>query len=175
MTARFVKPPGGAFSLTPLAASEAELLWYFLYLAIFVPPGAPAPALSILEQPQISRYVKGFGGQPGDLGLLARLQGRPVGAAWTRILEQPSNRGYGYAGPGIPELSISVLPAYRGQGLGTCLLQQLHQRLQWQGYQQVSLSVQPANPARHLYERLGYRCVRKKPDDWLLLWQSGAF
>ncbi|MDD4369307.1 MAG: GNAT family N-acetyltransferase [Oscillospiraceae bacterium] len=166
-----VMPPGSTFSLTPLETAEADLLWYFLYLAIFVPPGAKPPALSILDQPEIGHYVQGFGRQPGDLGLLARQQGRPVGAAWTRILDQPANRGYGYAGPGIPELSVAVLPESRGQGLGTCLLQQLHQLLRQQGYPQISLSVQPANPARRLYERLGYRCVQQRPDDWLLLRQ----
>jgi ribosomal protein S18 acetylase RimI-like enzyme len=53
--------------------------------------------------------------------------------------------------------SLSVLPAYRGRGLGSRLLEELHERLRDQGANDLILGVLAGNTeARRLYERLGY-------------------
>lgn len=52
---------------------------------------------------------------------------------------------------GLHILDIAVLPAWRGQGLGTrCLLALAA------GGQRLSIQVEIHNPARRLYERLGF-------------------
>jgi ribosomal protein S18 acetylase RimI-like enzyme len=54
--------------------------------------------------------------------------------------------------------SLSVLPEYRGRGLGSRLLDELHLRLRQQGVTDVILGVLPGNAdAIRLYERHGYR------------------
>ena len=77
-----------------------------------------------------------------------------VGAAWARLM-----RGYGFAGDGVPELAVSVLPGHRGRGVGTALLSSLIERCSELGCPALSLSVQRSNPAARLYERLGFREV----------------
>ena len=54
-----------------------------------------------------------------------------------------------------PELSIAVLPQFRGQGLGTRLLEALTEAARGH-YRAVSLSVSRGNPAERLYRRAGF-------------------
>ena len=52
------------------------------------------------------------------------------------------------------------MPAgHRGRGTGTVLVAGLAQVARQQGLPGMSLSVEPDNPARRLYERLGFRDV----------------
>jgi ribosomal protein S18 acetylase RimI-like enzyme len=62
-------------------------------------------------------------------------------------------------GPRIGEIeSLSVLPQYRGSGLGTELLDRLEQHLHAIGVQDLILGALPGNTdAIRLYERRGYR------------------
>jgi ribosomal protein S18 acetylase RimI-like enzyme len=54
--------------------------------------------------------------------------------------------------------SLSVLPEYRGRGLGSELLEQLHERLRDRGARDLVLGALPGNTdAIRLYERHGYR------------------
>ena len=54
--------------------------------------------------------------------------------------------------------SLAVLPAYRGRGLGSRLLAQLHERLQQQGAGDFILGALAGNAdAIRLYERHGYK------------------
>jgi ribosomal protein S18 acetylase RimI-like enzyme len=53
-------------------------------------------------------------------------------------------------------VDISLLPRYRGQGVGTVLLQSVIEDANSAGLS-VSLHVAAFNPARRLYERLGFQ------------------
>jgi ribosomal protein S18 acetylase RimI-like enzyme len=72
---------------------------------------------------------------------------QPVGRWWPAATDT-----------GFHVLDISLLPTLRGQGLGRCLLQGLLE-LATARQQPVSLSVELTNPARRLYERLGFQAV----------------
>ncbi|MGZ7242501.1 GNAT family N-acetyltransferase, partial [Streptococcus pyogenes] len=52
-------------------------------------------------------------------------------------------------------LDIALLPAYRGQGLGTRCLQELATEAERSGLA-LGIHVELHNPARRLYERLGF-------------------
>jgi ribosomal protein S18 acetylase RimI-like enzyme len=56
-------------------------------------------------------------------------------------------------------LEIGVRPEYRGQGLGRALLTNVLQSAADQGLAGVQLSVTDDNPARHLYESVGFKAV----------------
>jgi GNAT superfamily N-acetyltransferase len=73
-----------------------------------------------------------------------------VWAIWVRLWRGP-DQGYGI----IPELVLAVIPDYRGQGIGNQLLQQLLETAPHH-FPAVSLNVRADNPARRLYERLGF-------------------
>ncbi|MDR1185806.1 MAG: GNAT family N-acetyltransferase [Coriobacteriales bacterium] len=148
--------------------TEYEVLDDFLYEAIFVPDGMEPPPRDVIFAPSLNHYVKGFG-RAGDTCFVCEDNGQIVGAVWSRILDEPGNKGYGNVGDGIPELSISVLPKYRSQKIGTELLARLHHALGAQGYDRISLSVQKANPALRLYERCGYQTVREQDEDYIMV------
>jgi len=109
-------------------------------------------------RPEIAKYVDGWG-RSGDLGLIALHKGsdEAVGAAWMRVFTA-DDKGYGYVSDNIPELGIAVLPAHRGCGVGSALIQRLLGMARGV-YDAVSLSVSNDNPALRLYERLGFERV----------------
>lgn len=138
-------------SLTP---EDESFLRLALYHALYVPPGVRPYPVEIIQQPELVRYVTQWMQQPGDLGVVSEIGAVPVGAAWLRCWQQ-SEPGFGFIDEATPELSISLLPAYRGRGIGTALLSRLLSEAA-QRFDAVSLSVTESNPARRLYERLGF-------------------
>lgn len=143
---------------------EYTLLREFLYQAIYLPKGVGPPPRSVVDWPELQVYIEGFGTRPGDHCLVAEVGGKVVGAAWCRIMED-----YGHIDNDTPSLAISLLPEYRGKGIGTRLLNDLLLLLQENGYRRASLSVQKENPALHLYERAGFRILKAKDTEYLML------
>ena len=140
-------------TIRPILQADEALLWEMLYHALYVPKGHPPFPRDIVKQPEISQYVEAWG-QPDDAGLLACVDETPVGAVWVRRI-----RAYGFVNDDTPELSIALLPDYRGLGIGTKLMNELFTRLQNRSTG-LSLSVSTENPALHLYQRLGFEIVK---------------
>lgn len=140
--------------IRPLRRDDEPFLWDALYHAIHVPPGEPPLPLSIVVRPDLARYVAGWMQSSDDFGFVAEERGVPFGAAWLRRWSR-GEKGYGFVNEATPELSMSLLPSYRGRGVGTvllrCLLSAAEQRCS-----AVSLSVSASNPARRLYAREGF-------------------
>jgi hypothetical protein len=65
-----------------ITADDESFLWTALYNALHVPPGAGAFPPEIVHEPDLARYVVGWRRRDGDLGVLAEVEGEPVGAAW---------------------------------------------------------------------------------------------
>ena len=139
--------------------SDYVCLPEFLYQAIYIPEGEEWPPPEIINGPNISIYIKDFGSQAGDLGVVAKQNGQIIGAAWTRIIP-----AYGHIDQNTPELAISILPPFRSYGIGTKLMKKLFEVLRESGYKQTSLSVQKNNPAVRFYQRLGYMVSGEKLD-----------
>jgi len=134
------------------------------YNAIFIPPSAEAPSRNIIYNPDVFIYIDGFGCKLGDVGVVAEVNGKIVGAAWTRIIP-----AYGHIDDETPELAISVLPGYRGLGIGTQLMEQLFALLCKQGYKRTSLAVQQNNAAVRFYERLGYEVIDRNNGEFIMV------
>lgn len=146
---------------------EHDLLREFLYQAIYLPDGVDPSPRSVVDLPELQVYIADFGTRPGDHCIVAEAAGKVVGAAWCRIMED-----YGHIDNSTPSLAISLLPEYRGRGIGTQLLNALLFLLRENGYRQVSLSVQKENPALRLYQRTGFRIVAEKGTEYLMLWDG---
>ena len=69
----------------------------------------------------------------------------------------------------MPSLTISLLDAYRGQGIGSQLLDALLAALRKKKVKGVSLSVSKANPAYFLYRKFGFRTLRENPEDFVMV------
>ncbi len=94
---------------------EIPLLNDFLYEAIFIPKGVPAPPRSIIENEDLQVYVRDFGMKADDRCLVAEVEGKVVGAVWTRVMND-----YGHIADGIPSLAISLYKDYRHQCFSCC-------------------------------------------------------
>ena len=139
------------FSIRTAVAADQAFISEMQYEALFVPPGDEPFPRSILDEPHIRRYHARFGTQDGDVGVIAETStGRPLGAAWVRLVE-----GYGFVDADTPELGIAVVDGCRGAGVGTSLLTELLAPVP-----RCSLSGDARNPALDLYERSGFATVR---------------
>ena len=145
-------------TIRQIRKEEYPVLEDFLFHAIFLPPGAEPLPRKIIFEPEIFVYIKDFGGK-NDCGLIAERDGQIIGAAWTRIIP-----GYGHLDDKTPELAISVLPIFRGKGIGSKIMKSLFDLLRERGYQQTSLSVQKDNPAVRFYKRFGYEISGERVD-----------
>jgi ribosomal protein S18 acetylase RimI-like enzyme len=144
--------------LLPPTPDDLPFLREMLAEAAF-PPGRERPAEPLADD-HIVRYLDRWGAD-GDAGLIARDGGRPVGAAWTRLL--PADRaGYGYLDATTPELTVAVVPAARGRGVGRALVTGALDHAAARGQERVSLSVAESNPAAAgLYRSIGFTEARR--------------
>ena len=135
----------------------------FLYEAIFVPEGVEPPSKSIITAPELQIYVKDFGTSKDDFSLVAEVKNKIIGAVWVRIMND-----YGHIDDKTPSLAISLYKKYRGQGIGSSLIKETLSLLQTHGYKHVSLSVQKANYAAKLYQKIGFRIIKEIGDEWIM-------
>jgi GNAT superfamily N-acetyltransferase len=109
----------------------------------------------LLRSSELLLYHRDWG-RPGDAGYVAERGDRRLGAVFYRLFTEEEH-GDGYIDPETPELAIAVVPRARGSGLGTRLMEAMHEHGRREGLARIALSVDAGNPARRLYERLGYR------------------
>jgi GNAT superfamily N-acetyltransferase len=138
-----------------LRDDETPFLRDMLYAALAWRPSRRLPPKAVLLRlPQVSMFHKGWG-RPGDTALVADDDGRPIGLAWYRFFTEAVH-GEGFVDEQTPELRIAVVDGHRGSGVGTALIEAIHVRARDQRVARISLSVDHDNPAKRLYERLGY-------------------
>ncbi|WP_184540401.1 GNAT family N-acetyltransferase [Streptosporangium becharense] len=127
------------YSLRVATADDADFLTDMLVAAVNWDPAREAVGRDrVLMDRQTARYVEGWP-RPGDLGVVAvEAGGQPVGAAWLRLFS-PDDPGYGFVSEDIPELSVGVLPLWRGKGVGRALLTEVAQRAAERGFARICL------------------------------------
>jgi ribosomal protein S18 acetylase RimI-like enzyme len=147
-----------------LYPEEADLLRDFLYEAIFIPEGVEPPARDIVERPELRIYYDDFGTGPADHCLVAEAAGRVVGAAWVRIMND-----YGHVDDETPSFAISLIPEYRGRGIGTRLMKEMLTMLKDCGFKQTSLAVQKANYAVRMYKEVGFKIIDENDEEFIMV------
>ena len=135
-----------------------------MYEAIFVPEGMPAPPKSIINQPELQVYITDFGKRKDDIGLVAEVDKKVVGAVWVRIMND-----YGHIDNDTPSFAISLYKDYRGFGIGTDLMEEMLCILKDRGYKQASLAVQKANYAVRMYQKTGFEIVDENEEEYIML------
>jgi len=137
--------------IRPAVQDDLNVLWDFLAMAAYEPNAEAAKAV-----PSAAKYLVGWQ-RPGDFGFIAERNREIIGAAWARRLSAEELR-VPYGDDETPKVSIGVNPNAHGQGVGEKLMRALideaaRRRLG------LCLSVRSENPARRLYERLGFRDI----------------
>ena len=151
------------YQIRPIRKEETPLLRDFLYNAIFIPEGVTPPPMSIVDDESLQIYIRDFGLLPDDRCLVAELNGKVVGAIWSRIVND-----YGHIADDVPSIAISLYKEYRNQGIGTELLKQMLDLLKADGYKSVSLSVQKANYAMKMYQKAGFQVISQDAEEAIM-------
>ena len=151
-------------NIRKMRESEYALLNDFLYEAIFIPEGAELPPKSIINVPELQVYVADFGRRKDDYCLVAEMDGAVAGAVWVRIMND-----YGHIDDDTPSVAISLYKEYRGCGIGTEMMKRMLSDLQERGYKKVSLSVQKANYAVKMYQRVGFEIVDENDEEYIMV------
>lgn len=144
--------------------TEYPLLEDFLYEAIFIPEGVPAPPRSILNVPELQVYISNFGEREHDRAFAAEADGRVIGAVWVRIMED-----YGHIDDNTPSFAISLYKEYRGLGIGTEMMRKMLAVLKDSGFRQASLSVQKANYAVKMYRKTGFEVFAQNGEEYIMV------
>lgn len=153
-------------SFRPLLPSDQAALWDWLHVALWDPPPAGLRPREVLGHPAVSIYAEEWG-RPGDVGIVAVVDGHDAGACWMRLL--PAGVGLAFVDEATPQLGIALMPDYQRRGFGGPLMLQAL-AAGWQaGYRQVSLTVHPRNPAVSLYEQCGFVRVEVRNGYHLML------
>ncbi len=152
------------YTIRKIQKHEYPLLDNFLYEAIFIPEGIEPLPKNIITSPELQVYVEGFGESKDDMGLVAEVGGKIVGAVWVRIMND-----YGHIDNETPSLAISLYKEYRGFGIGTAMMKEILALLKSHGYKQVSLSVQKANYAATLYLKVGFEIIKENEEEYIMV------
>ena len=124
---------------------DLAILWDFLAIAAYEADVAAAKAV-----PFVAAHLEGWR-RSEDFGFIAERGAEAVGAAWARQFS-PDEQPAFYVDGRTPEVTIGVTEAARGEGVGGRLLSAVIVEAARRG-------VRHDNPARRLYERIGFRLV----------------
>ena len=151
-----------------LREDEVPFLEEMLYAALAWRADVELPPPEwVLAHPQVVVFHEGWG-RDGDVGLVAEVDGTPVGLAWYRFFTE-AEHGEGFVDEATPEVAIAVVDGRRGRGIGRALMEAIHARARERGVTQLSLSVDADNPAKRLYLRLGYLDIERGDEDGRML------
>ena len=144
---------------------DVPFLESMLFEAFYWNESSPRPPLDEFGQNrEAAKWLAGWG-RRGDRALIAEEGGARLGAAWFRLWSE-ADHSHGFVRTDIPELGIAVAGPYRGRGVGRALMNALIRVARTEGYPGLSLSVDPANRARSLYEALGFRRSGESGTSW---------
>jgi [ribosomal protein S18]-alanine N-acetyltransferase len=144
-------------SIRRTGVDDLEHIKWGLYTALSWNPDRELPPVDVtLEHPEAARYHTATGAGRA----ISALSRRPTVASSgsrTAACSPTTTTATGTSMTTRPEVAVAVDEEYRGRGLGERLMNGLATAAREAGFRWLSLSVGSENPARRLYERLGYR------------------
>lgn len=155
------------YNIRTIRKEEIPLLEDFLYEAIFQRDARNLLPKTIVNQPELRVFIEDYGGED-DHCLVAEVNGKVIGAVWTRILSGDV-KGFGNIDEKTPEFAISLFKEYRGMGIGTRLMEDMITRLKQEGYRQASLAVQKDNYAVRMYQKTGFHMVSETKEEYIMV------
>lgn len=156
------------YFIRKIKPNELYQLEDFLYEAIFQRDAENLLPKDIINEPELKVYIEGFG-KPDDYCLVAELDGKIVGAVWTRILSGEV-KGFGNVDENTPEFAISLYKEYRNMGIGSALMKNMLNLLRERGYKKASLAVQKDNYAVKMYQDLGFKVVEELSEEYIMVY-----
>lgn len=149
----------GGLTLRKTVADDEEFLWEMLFYASHSNDETGVTPEDIRANPDLIGYIEGWR-DAGRCGVVAELDGDPIGAAWLRAFNEADRTNPVYVDGTTPELAIAVVPGHEGRGIGTAMIEALVAEARGR-FPAIVLSSRVENPAVSLYERLGFRIVEE--------------
>jgi ribosomal protein S18 acetylase RimI-like enzyme len=144
--------------------NDYPFLREMLYKAVFVPEEERPLPFSIIDLPEISKYIDNWNDN-FDFGLIVLHQEKSVGAIWCRLFSEDL-KGYGYIDNETPEVSMALKEEFRNKGFGNQMMSQIFNLAREKGLKALSLSVDKRNCAYRLYLRMGFKIVDEAGADF---------
>lgn len=144
-----------SYSIRSAVKEDEPFLWQMLYYAAHVDEEGETSLQAVKSNADLVKYARDWG-RATDVGCIA-IDGdsnQPIGAVWVRLLVG-DEKTVSYVDDTTPELAIAIAPDHLARGVGTLLLTHMLAAAKEQ-YAAVVLSVRANNPARRLYERMGF-------------------
>ncbi len=133
-----------------LRSSEQKIATDMLYYAARLDDAGK----TVEDVPELIMFQRYYGLNANDLGVYALSGHNLSGAAWIRLFRE-YDAPNAYVDEMTPILTIGVKPEFRGQGIGTAMLDQLLQEAAAL-YEQISVSIVHDSAAIRFYERFGF-------------------
>lgn len=156
---------GGGVELRRAGSDDADLIERTLCLAVGWRGEAPPSPPDGLDA-YFADWMR-----PDDIGVVAFWGIEFAGGAYARRVG-PADGTYGFVAPDLAELTIGVEADRRQQGIGQILLATLKAYALERGLAGISLSVEPDNPARRLYETARFETIEERDGDVLMAWRT---
>jgi [ribosomal protein S18]-alanine N-acetyltransferase len=136
-----------------------------LFEAFFWNPSVERPDYrEFFKIPEINKLLADWG-RLGDMLIIAENEHENIGSAWYRLWTA-EDHSYGFIDSNTPELGMGVKSDYRSKGTGRRLLRELISKAMEDGFKALSLSVDPDNFARYLYESEKFKKVGESGTSW---------
>lgn len=129
------------------------------WAAAGLPPASVASLVAVQFEAQVMGYQTSF---PHARCNVIELDGQPIGRLWV----ERSRTGFRI-------LDIGLEPAMQGRGIGGACLEKLLAEAGSAGVP-VRLQVARDNPARRLYQRLGFEVIQDDPVYLEMLWHGAS-
>jgi GNAT superfamily N-acetyltransferase len=157
-----------AMQTRAVGPDDVDAIQWALFTALDWDPQTALPPFDlVMAHPEAVRFHRDWG-RPGDFGVLATEGDELVGVAYGRLFTD-DDHGEGYVDDETPEIAVAVRDGYRGAGVGDRLLRELAQEARDLGFGRLSLSVAAANPAKRLYDRLGWEQIGDHDGDPIMI------
>lgn len=147
--------------LHPATAPDVEFMWQMLYYASHTHHEDGVTIADMKRNPDLVRHLDRWGSRSGDLGLVASVGTRRVGACWLRQMIGLEQQDVTFVDDDTPELVISIEPDMTGQGVGSKLLAEILPLADNTGVTQIVLTARASNPAVALYERNDFKLIER--------------
>jgi ribosomal protein S18 acetylase RimI-like enzyme len=149
-------------------SKDLPFIQEMVFEAFFWRPEQPRPSLAEFSTNQEFQKLTRNWGRQGDRAFIAEGEHGPVGVVWYRLWTI-AEHSYGFVDERTPELGMGVAATWRGQGIGRALLSAALAQASQDGFQAISLSVEPDNFSRQLYESEGFTKVGENGNAWTMV------
>ena len=155
-------------NIRPATKDDADFIGSMIYEAARWNPDWPRETLEeFLGEPGLRRYHEDWG-REGDGGVIAEIDGEPVGAAWYRTFSE-EEPGLGFVNEKTPSSGSPWCRSIVGRGSARRCSARAWSRRARTGSRRSRCRSRSHNRSRMMYQRAGFEKVAESGESWTML------